>query len=175
MTSRIMTIITILGLGAALPGMTHAHDYRIGDIVIDHPVALETPRTAMAGAGYMTLTNTGTEPDRLLAVRAEFPEVMIHTTEEADGVARMIHLNDVTIPAGETVTFEPGGMHVMFMGLGGSPLVAGETIPATLVFEIAGEIDVVFDIEARGAAAGGHDHASGHDHDHGPAPEAHDH
>jgi copper(I)-binding protein len=50
-----------------------AHEVRTGTLVIDHPYALETPATAFSGAGYMTITNTGGDPDRLLAVRADFP------------------------------------------------------------------------------------------------------
>ena len=55
-------------------------------------------------------------------------------------------------PAGATVTLAPQGLHVMFMGLD-APLVAGASIPATLVFERAGEIAVEFKVEPRAAGA----------------------
>ncbi len=139
-----------------------AHEFKIGDLTINHPMALETAKTAMAGAGYLSVTNTGDTTDRLMAVKADFPKVMLHTTEETDGIARMIHLEAIDIPAGETVTLAPGGMHVMFMGLGGDPFEVGETIPATLVFEIAGEIDVEFNVEARDGHGAGADDHSGH-------------
>ncbi|RKF15032.1 copper chaperone PCu(A)C [Roseovarius spongiae] len=139
-----------------------AHEYTLGDLVIDHPVALETPKTAKSGAGYLSVTNTGEAPDRLLEVRADFPMVMLHTTEESDGVARMVHLEGIDIPAGETVTLAPSGMHVMFMGLD-NPFEVGEQVPATLVFEEAGEVDVVFEVEARDGADGGMGDHSGHD------------
>jgi copper(I)-binding protein len=38
-------------------------------------------------------------------------------------------------------------LHVMFMGLDGDPLDVGESVPATLVFEKAGRLDVVFKVE----------------------------
>ncbi|UXX82233.1 copper chaperone PCu(A)C [Roseovarius pelagicus] len=126
-----------------------AHEFKAGDLVIDHPMAFETTKTAMSGGGYLTITNTGSTADRLIAVRADFPKVQLHTTEEKDGVARMIHLEAIDLPAGETVTLAPGGMHVMFMGLGGDPFEVGEAIPATLVFEKSGEIDVKFNVEER--------------------------
>jgi copper(I)-binding protein len=56
------------------------------------------------------------------------------------------------IPPGETVRLAPGGMHVMFMGLD-APLTADGSVPATLVFETAGEIEVEFRVEPRDAAA----------------------
>ncbi len=140
----------------AVAGAAAAHDYRIGDIVVAHPYAYETPRSAMTGVGYMQIVNTGAKADRLLALRAEFPRVMLHASEETEGVARMVHVDTVEIPAGATVDFAPGGLHVMFMGLDGDPFEPGEEIPATLVFEVAGEVEVVFTVEARGAAAQDH-------------------
>jgi copper(I)-binding protein len=107
----------------------------------------------------MAITNAGSESDSLVAVRAEFPRVMLHVTEvDADGVARMSHVEAIEIPAGETVTLAPQGLHVMFMGLE-DPFEEGEEVPATLVFEKAGEIPVTFNVEPRASApAMEHDH-----------------
>lgn len=133
-----------------------AHEYKIGDLVIDHPIAYETPVTAMSGGGYLTITNTGGQADRLIAVQADFPRVMLHTTEMKDDVARMMHIDGVDVPAGETVSLAPGGMHVMFMGLDGNPFEVGEQIPATLVFEQAGAIEIIFNVEERSGDATDH-------------------
>jgi copper(I)-binding protein len=139
-----------------------AHEVTTDSLVIDHPYALETVATAMSGAGYMTIANTGSEPDRLLSVRADFPSVTLHGTEtDAQGVTRMIRVEGIEIPPGETVTLAPGGTHVMFMGLDGDPFEEGERIPATLVFERAGEIAVEFWVEPRDGGMTGHE---GHDH-----------
>lgn len=149
---RLILSLALSGLlaAAALARPLSAHDYSAGAITVDHPVALETPRTARSGGGYMTIVNGGDTDDTLLEVRAAFPKVMIHETVVGDdGVARMVHRMSVPIPAGETVTLEPGGLHVMFMGLGGDPLEPGETIPATLIFEKAGEMAVEFSVEKR--------------------------
>ena len=129
-----------------------AHEYKIGELVVDHPMAFETAPTAGAGGGYLTITNGGDTDDILLAVEADFPRVMLHTTEMQDGVARMKHLADgVVLPAGETVMLMPGGTHVMFMGLNGDPFEVGEAIAATLMFENAGRLEIVFNVEARKA------------------------
>ncbi|WP_019954975.1 copper chaperone PCu(A)C [Yoonia vestfoldensis] len=142
---------------AALPAT--AHEVITDTLVIDHPYALETVATAMSGAGYLTITNTGSAADRLLAVRAEFPRVTLHATQtDAQGVTRMIQVEGIAIAPGETVRFAPGGMHVMFMGLDGDPFEEGERIPATLVFEHAGEIAFEFWVEPRDDAITGHDH-----------------
>lgn len=136
-----------------LPGALAAHDYRVGELVIAHPFALETPRSAMTGAGYLTVSNTGANDDRLLAVTADFPRVTLHGTEVANDIATMRAQDGIPIAAGETVALEPGGHHVMFMGLDGDPFELGEEIPATLTFENAGNITVIFKVEARPAAS----------------------
>ena len=75
--------------------------------------------------------------------------VAIHRTEtDAAGVARMVPVEALEIPPGATVTLEPGGTHVMFMGLT-APFAEGDKIDATLVFEKAGEVAVRFNVEAR--------------------------
>lgn len=132
---------------ALIPTFGVAHEYKVGDLTIDHPVARETTATAMSSAGYFMVTNAGTADDVLLEVRADFPRVMVHDTKVDDGVATMFHIDSMAIPAGETVMLAPGGKHVMFMGLNGDPFEVGEKIPATLVFENAGEIEIVFNVE----------------------------
>lgn len=134
-----------------------AHEYRAGDILIDHPFAYATPPGAKAGGGYMTVTNDGEAPDRLIGVRADVPRVSLHETREAGGIARMLPVDSVEIPPGRDVTFEQGGLHVMFMGLE-APLEEGDEVPTTLIFERAGEIEVIFAIEAREGAGDHADH-----------------
>lgn len=128
-----------------LPVGGNAADVTQGDITVENPIARATTPTAMTSAGYFTVVNNGDEADTLLEVSADFPRVMMHDTTMQDGIATMFHLeNGVIVPAGESVTFAPGGKHVMFMGLKGDPLEIGEEIPATLTFENAGMVEIVF-------------------------------
>lgn len=133
----------------AIASTVAAHDFKVGDLVITHPMAFETAATAMSGGGFFAVTNNGDTDDQLIAVRADFPRVALHNTEMQGEVARMFHVDVLEIPAGETVTLAPGGLHVMFMGLNGDPFEVGETFAATLVFAQAGEVDVVFNVEER--------------------------
>lgn len=138
-----------------------AHDFKVGDLAVTHPYSFETTQTARSGAGYFEVQNTGDTTDRLIAVEADFPRVMIHQTVVTDGVAKMEHImGGVEIAPGAVLSFAPGGYHVMFMGLDGDPFELGEAINATLVFENAGTLDVVFEVEARpdASAAATHDH-----------------
>ncbi len=145
-----------------LPALASAHDYTSGEIEVHHPYTFESAPTAKTAAGYLSVINHGTAPDVLLGIEADFPKVMMHQSREMDGVATMDHVPALDIPPGATVSFEPGGYHVMFMGLDGAPLADGDSFPATLVFRTAGRIDVEFHVESRDAEAPGGGMADGH-------------
>lgn len=144
-----------------------AHDYTAGALEIGNPWARATPPAAPVAGGYMTITNTGEEADRLIGGSAPFAgRVEIHEMTMEDDVMRMREIpGGLEILPGETVTLEPGGLHVMFMELK-EPLAEGEMRPATLVFENAGEVAV--EIAVEGMGAGSHDHGR-HGHAHGAA------
>lgn len=129
-----------------------AHEFEIGDIVIDHPWSRATPAVAPSAGGYFTLTNNGTEPDRLVSITSPLAErVEIHESTVVDGVARMRPLPDgVEIAAGETVELQPGQIHLMFLRPS-APLVEGERFDATLSFEKAGDVEVEFMVQGMGA------------------------
>lgn len=76
----------------------------------------QVPPAARMTAGYLNVYNPG--PDELVIVGVESPlfnSIELHGTFMVDGVARMRHQETVTVAPGETVRFEPGGLHLMLM------------------------------------------------------------
>ena len=140
-------VLLLAGIGAA-----SAHSYKLGALEIGHPWARATPPTAPTGGGYLSVKNTGTEPDRLISASSPVAgAVQVHEMKMEGNVMRMRELDGpLEIKPGETVTLAPGGLHLMMMGLK-APLKQGEKIPLTLVFEKAGKIDVELLVEAMGA------------------------
>jgi periplasmic copper chaperone A len=69
---------------------------------------------------------------------------------EENGVARMRELRTLEIAPGAKITFKPGDMHVMMIGLK-QPLKEGQTFPLTLDFEKAGKVDVMVSVAKVGA------------------------
>lgn len=138
--------------GALSVVSAHADEPAGQALRVEHPHTYPTPGVAPSAIAHLTVTNVGAEMDRLLAVEARgFDRASLHRTELVAGVARMRSQSEgVMIPPGETVAFEPGGLHIMLEGLGGDPLELGETIPATLVFEKAGRVEVAIVVEPRG-------------------------
>jgi len=133
-----------------------AADYDVGSMHIAQPWARATPKGAASGAGYMTITNNGTAPDRLNCVADDASaQCQIHTMTMEGGVMKMRPLEGgLEIKPGETVMLKPGGYHVMFVDLK-HPLEQGKTVKATLKFDHAGTVDVEYPIAAIGAPAPG--------------------
>jgi periplasmic copper chaperone A len=125
-----------------------AHEFTAGPLTIDHPWSRATPTGAEVGSGYFVVTNGGSEPDRLIGGRTDIAERFeLHVSETVDGVVRMRRAEGgVEIPARAVVTIGPGGIHAMLVGLR-RPLKEGDSYPATLVFERAGDVAVTFRIE----------------------------
>ena len=147
LTASTLLLIAALAAPAAL-----AADYKAGAIVISNPWARATPSGASAGAGYFTVTNTGTTPDRLIAVTSEAASnADIHEMTMANGVMQMRPLKGgLELKPGETVQLKPGGEHVMMTGLK-QPLKQGDHFKGTLTFEKAGKVDIEYDVKAIGA------------------------
>lgn len=84
-------------------------------------------------AAYLRLTNNGDSPVALIGVTADAGDAEIHETQMEGDVMRMRPTDRIDIPAGESLALEPGGYHIMIMGLG-EPLEQGSTLPLTLQF-----------------------------------------
>jgi copper(I)-binding protein len=160
MKNRLSLAAAVLLAAAVAVSPVLAHDYALGAIQIGNPWSRATPSSAPTAGGYMTLTNKGTEPDRLIAVESEAAgRVELHQMTMDGAIMRMRQLeNGVALAPGATVELKPGGNHVMFMQLK-APLKKGEHVPIVLVFEKAGRIAVDMQVEALGAAGPG---APGH-------------
>ena len=104
-----------------------AADYDVGSMHISQPWARATPKGADNGAGYMTITNKGTAPDRVSCVSDDASkECQIHSMTMEGGVMKMRPVEGgLEIKPGETVTLKPGGYHVMFVDLS-HPLEQGQ-------------------------------------------------
>ena len=88
--------------------------------------------------------------------------VEIHDMAMDGNVMTMRALPDgLVLPAGKPVALKPGGQHLMLMGLK-QALKAGDTVPVTLVIELADKkretVEIKAPVRALGAAATEHKH-----------------
>jgi hypothetical protein len=163
----IRTAVIIAAVFAALfAEPAQAADVTVGHLKISAAWARATPKGASVGGGYMTITNTGTDPDRLMGGSTEVSKMFqIHQMKMDNGVMKMRPVEGgLEIKPGQTVTLDPSGYHVMLMGLK-QQLTQGEHFKATLDFAKAGKVDVDFTVEGVGAMHGGGASMPGMSHD----------
>jgi copper(I)-binding protein len=148
--------LTVASITAIATG--HAHEIKLGNLVIVHPWSRQMPNAADVAAGFMKIINKGTEDDRLVKVTAEISDnVQLHDMKMEGDIMKMVELPDgIPIPAGETVELKPKSLHVMFLDLKSQP-VANTEFRGTLTFEKAGTVDVDFEVEESGGGMEGHD------------------
>jgi copper(I)-binding protein len=129
-------LLTLLGWTA------HAADIAIGPLVLTHPWSRPTPPVASTGVVYLSITNRGLKLDRLTAQSTPIAgSVEIHESRMVKGVMEMRHVPTVDCPPRTTVEIQPGGLHLMLIGLK-RPLVAGMDFPLQLHFQEAGTVTV---------------------------------
>lgn len=151
--------ISALSIVAFLSLPAEAADYKKGQIVVEGPWARASAGPARAGAAYMTFVNKGKETDTLVGVESDISKrTEMHNHLMEDGVMKMRQVEGIEIAHGEPTVLQPGGLHVMFMGLH-EPLKEGQTFPLTLVFQNAGKMTV--DVTVQGVGAKGMSHGHG--------------
>jgi len=148
---RLALLCWIVALAAA---PVRAADLTAGDLTIQAPWARASIGAARAGAAYLTIVNRGSAIVRLVSVEASLAKrAGLHRTLNENGVMKMRPAGAVEIPPGATLGLEPGGLHVMLMGLQG-PLVEGESFAMTLTFERAGSVELTVPILSATAQQG---------------------
>jgi copper(I)-binding protein len=147
-------------------GLAHAHDFKAGDLRIDHPYATPSRPGLSTGAVYLRgLRNTGAVTDRLLSANTPVAgRVEIHRMQMSRGaqgeVMQMRAVPALDLPAGATVAMKhgtPDGYHLMLLDLK-TPLKDGDRFPVTLTFEKAGVHEVKVWVQTPRAGTAGHRH-----------------
>jgi uncharacterized protein YcnI/copper(I)-binding protein len=143
--------------------------FKAGDLFIEAPWSRATPPGARVAAGFLKITNSGREADRLIGGSFELAKKLeVHEMTMSDNVMRMRQLaKGLEIKPGESVELRPSSYHLMLFDLA-RPLKAQEMVKGTLIFERAGTVQVEFVVAPLGAQSptqkeGGHK-SGGHKH-----------
>ena len=157
MSTPFKSALLAMVLAATAPAVSAAHEYALGPLKIGHPWSRPTPNGAPTAAGFLTITNTGAQADRLLGGSCPLTaQIQVHQMSMDGGIMRMRQLPDgLVLPPGATVRLEPGGYHLMLIGPK-VPFKVGDHVPATLKFAKAGAIKVEFHVQAAPPAAEDH-------------------
>ncbi len=104
-------------------------------VSIVDPYVRAMPPGQPTSAGFLGLKNNSDQDHAVVAVEGAVAKaVELHTHTMEDGIMHMSQVERVDVPAGQVVMLQPGGLHVMFMGLKKN-LIPGDSVSVTLVFE----------------------------------------
>ncbi|MDJ0807079.1 MAG: copper chaperone PCu(A)C [Gammaproteobacteria bacterium] len=129
-----LVLMTLCGLAFA---------QQVADLVeVKDPYVRAVPPGQPNSASFMALSNTDAQGHALVAAESPVSKVVeLHTHTMEDGMMRMRQVEKIELPAGEPVALQPGGLHVMLIGLQ-QELVPGAEIPITLVFEDGSKLSI---------------------------------
>ena len=165
--TKALRIVMLTG-GAVLAGYSTANANDPA-LQIEDAVILQPPPGLRVSAAMMKLSNTHNRPVHVTAATSDkVGRIEMHETRIVDDVASMAAVDRVTVPAGGTVFFRHGGLHLMLFDPAES-LEPGTCIPINLSTS-QGDVAAGFIVVRQGKHGDhgsdikqGEDRAHGHD------------
>lgn len=133
------------------PSSALADPVTAGTLSVQDAWARPSIGNAPNGIVYLTITNMGEAPDRLVGASASVAKrVGLHATKMEGGIMKMRPAaQGITVPAKGAIELKPGGFHVMLMGFT-RKLVPGQNFDLTLTFERQGAVRIAVEIKPLG-------------------------
>jgi len=147
---RVLLALPIL-LALAAPALALA----LADDGPIHVADAKARPTAPGGTGvvYMIVMNHGAADDDLTGLSTPIADkAEMHRSTDMNGMSHMEAVADLPVKGNGSITFGPGGLHVMLTGLK-QPLKLGDSFPLTLTFAKAGTVSVTVSVQQIKAAA----------------------
>lgn len=112
----------------------------LAEVAIDGAYVRAVPPGQPNSAAFMEVSNKGSADLALVGGSSPVAEVVeLHTHTMEGGMMRMRQVEKIDLPAGETVSLKPGGLHVMLIGLK-QKLVPDQEVSLTLLFNDGSEV-----------------------------------
>lgn len=146
MRVHLITLAVFLALAPQVPA---AEATKVGNVII-HDAWVRTPLDVdKSSAAYMTLEVGGKQADRLLAVASSAAAKAELRTYWLEGCfTHSPQVEAIEVSPGKRTVLDPGGLHIQLVGVH-QKLVKGETIPLTLTFEKAGNVEIEVPIQEK--------------------------
>jgi len=110
--------------------------------------ARPTPAVADSAAFYVSLSNDGPDVALWGAEAAICETTALHDSVLEDGVMKMRQVDTIVLKEGDDLVMQPGGLHVMCLGLG-HQLMESEEIEVSLLLEDGGVVTAAVSVEDR--------------------------
>jgi len=125
---KLMKYITLLLLGSI------SLAYAQLPIIEDHWLRAAPPNANMMAAYGKVINASDNDRHLVGAYSPAFSMTEIHKTIITDGIARMVHQPELLIKPGDSISFKPGGLHIMLM----HPIIKydlGDLIKINLIYQ----------------------------------------
>lgn len=132
MKKMILTGIALISI--VMTKMTYSAPLASDTITVNEAYIRAVPAGQTVTAAFMQLENTS-DVNRTI-VNASSPEarmVELHAHIHEQGMMKMRRLESLVIPAGDKTVLQPGGLHIMMIGLH-QPLKLDQKVSLTLEF-----------------------------------------
>ena len=121
-------------VAAQEPAQVLDHQHTEAIQLVDGYVRMPPPGSEIAVA-YLTLRNQASETVTLTKMASPSANrVELHEHLMANGMMQMRHLEQHSIAGGSSLVMQPGGLHLMLIGLS-QPLLNGNEVDVTLCFD----------------------------------------
>tara|TARA_Y100000588_G_C14057524_1_gene839918 strand:+ start:368 stop:844 length:477 start_codon:yes stop_codon:yes gene_type:complete len=149
---RIWNAIALLVL--VVSGPVGSHEFKFGEVGVATPWARATIGAGKNAVVFLIMHNRGSSPARLVGASTPIAKrASLHTHQMDKGIMKMRPIDAIEIAPGEASALEPGGLHIMLIGLE-YPLKEGSSFPLTLTFEGVGSATIKVDVRSAKALSG---------------------
>lgn len=101
-------------------------------IIVEDSYVRHMPPTQTVTGAFMVFKNTTGSDLAVVSAESDVADkVELHTHLHEDGVMKMRQVDKIEVPAGGATVLEPGGLHVMLIGLK-QPLELGQMVEIKL-------------------------------------------
>ena len=127
---------------------TAAHFATADGLIAEDVYIRAAPPGQQTTVGYLSLINYS---DRACTITGGSSSIAskleIHEHQHSDGMMKMRPVPSLTVPAGETQVFRPGGFHLMLFGVD-RQLTPGESHSISLTSEDCGSVAMVAEVRS---------------------------
>lgn len=150
MKKKLFALIATLVMAFAIAGCTNQEVH--SGVTIENPWVRSSEYSAKAGGMTGIFGKFTNHTDKVVTIIGGKTEMsmMVQTHEVKDGMMTE-KKGGIEIKPGETVTLEPGGLHIMIMDIA-KPIVAGDKFDFTFLFD--GADPQTFTLTAKDSAGG---------------------
>ncbi|MES9844346.1 MAG: copper chaperone PCu(A)C [Candidatus Sedimenticola sp. PURPLELP] len=132
---KLRHVLPALGMVMLSACATVMADTAADSVAVSDAYARAVPPGQPNSASFMTIVNNSGKDHALVSAESPVSKVVeLHTHTMDEGMMKMRRVEKIDLPAGQTVTLKPGGLHVMLIGLH-QDLKPGENVDVTLIFE----------------------------------------